>query len=308
MSEKNMPIGLHTFSLHFWGLGQSWGAKNGERFPKMITFFELMDKAVEWGLDGLHIYKADLDEVTPEYLAEVKKRAEERNLFLELNASFNDSDTTINCTIEEAISIAEAIGSDLIKWSLDIKRPRILYGSCMHPEVMQQLIDRYNKFMEAMPVFEKTDLQFALENHADTFADEVLWLIDKLDHPRIGACVDTMNPLYVIANPEEEIAKMLPKSISVHFSDDAIVCDAMGLHDVGAALGQGCMDLHRILNDIKEKSPMKRIVFENEICLLSPDESLDNAREREMIACLDSIKYLRNELKLGVRGKAEVIA
>ena len=68
------------------------------------------------------------------------------------------------------------------------------------------------------------------------------------------------------------------------------------------------MDLHRILNDIKEKSPMKRIVFENEICLLSPDESLDNAREREMIACLDSIKYLRNELKLGVRGKAEVIA
>lgn len=111
MKEKNMPIGLHTYSLHFWGLGQSWGSKNGERFPRKMTFFELMDKAVEWELDGLHVYKADFDELTPEYLAEVKKRAEERHLFLELNASFNDSDSTINCTVEEAISIAQAIGA-----------------------------------------------------------------------------------------------------------------------------------------------------------------------------------------------------
>ena len=68
-------------------------------------------------------------------------------------------------------------------------------------------------------------MQVAIENHTDTFADEILWIVDKLNHPLIGTCVDTMNPLQVIENPHYAMEKMLPRAFCCHFSDDVIVVD-----------------------------------------------------------------------------------
>lgn len=48
---------------------------------------------------------------------------------------------------------------------------------------------------------------------------------------------------------------------------------------------------------------MDRIIFENEIAFKSIDEPIEEARAREMDACLQSIRYLRDELKLGVRNR-----
>ena len=37
----------------------------------------------------------------------------------------------------------ENLNAVLVKFSLDIVRPRELYGSCMHPAAMRQMADRY---------------------------------------------------------------------------------------------------------------------------------------------------------------------
>ena len=44
-------------------------------------------------------------------------------------------------------------------------------------------------------------------------------------------------------------------------------------------------------------------VFENEIAFKRVDEPIEEARAREMAACEESIRYLREELKLGLRGR-----
>ena len=300
--NPNRPLKLvmHTYSLHFWGFGSSWGIKDYV-FPKQFSLIDLMDKAVEWKLDGLHVTRADLDSIETKHLTKIKTAADERGLFLDFNASFDDVDPRCNVTIQEALDIAKAIGSDIVKWGLDIKRPRQLTGSRFHPDVMKQLIVRYEQFKEATPLLDEYGISFALENHTDTFSDEVIWLIEKLNHPRIGACLDTMNPLYVMEEPESCVNKMLPYSIYTHFSDDLITCDLMGVHSVGGAIGQGSQDMPMLLNLYREKSPMDRITFENEYCLEYPDEPLDKAREREMKGCIESIEYLRNVLGLGLR-------
>jgi hypothetical protein len=58
--DKKMKLGLHTYTLHLWGLGQNWGVVADPR-PKEMNLLQLMDKAVEWGLDGLHITGCDLE-------------------------------------------------------------------------------------------------------------------------------------------------------------------------------------------------------------------------------------------------------
>lgn len=304
MIDPNRPLELfmHTYSLHFWGFGSMWGI-DGYVFPKAFTLYELMDKAVEWELDGLHVTKADLEDISPEHLAEVKAEADKRGLLLDFNASFNDIDPRLNVTIEQAIDIARGIGSNIVKWGLDIKRPRKLYGSRFCPEVMGQLIERYNQFKAALPLLEKYNISFAIENHTDTFSDEIIWLVEKLNHPNVGVCVDSMNPLYVMEEPEPCVKKLLPYSIYTHFSDDLITCDLMGVHSVGGAVGQGSMDCELMIKQYRELSPMTRITFENECCMLREDEPLEDAKAREMQACIDSIKYLRNVLKVGKRNR-----
>lgn len=302
--DRPMKLGMHTYTLHFFGFGESWGFGKDFYFPRTMSLMDLMDQAVKWELDGLQITKVDLESTDPSYLAEVKAAAEERDLFLEFNSSFQaGSDSRVNCTVEEALRITSAIGSDLTKFSLDIVRPRILYGSCFHPDVMRQLADRYDEFKKQIPLMEELGLKIAIENHTDTYAEEVLWMVKQLDHHNVGTCIDTINSIMVLEGPEAAVEKLLPYAFCCHFSDDIIVIDPMGVHDLGVSSGQGSWDLPKILKRIREVSPMDRVIFENEIPFLHRDEPLEEARAREWKHCEDSIAYLRNELKLGVRNR-----
>lgn len=312
MADTNRPIrlGMHTYTLHFFGLGESWGFGKDYYFEQTLSLYELFDKAEEWGLDGLQITKVDLlttasdDPFSTASLQKVARAAQEHGLFLEFNSSFHaGSDSRVNCRADEALRIGHDLGAELVKYSLDIIRPRELYGSCMHPDVMRQMADRYDEFKAAMPLIEEYGMQVAIENHTDTFADEILWIVDKLNNPLIGTCVDTMNPLQVIENPYYAMERMLPQAFCCHFSDDLIVVDPLGVHDIGAAHGQGSMDCPKMVLQIREKSSMDKIIFENEIAFKSIDEPIEKARAREMAACEESVRYLRDELKLGVRNR-----
>lgn len=305
-NERPLRLGMHSYTLHFFGLGESWGFGKDYFFEQTMDIFQLMDFAYEQELDGLQITKVDLGSrnPSPELLEKVNKYAKEKELFLEFNSSFNaGSDSRVNCTVDEALDIGHALGCELVKFSLDIIRPRKLYGSSMHPEVMEQMLVRYKEFEKAIPKIEAYGMQIAIENHTDTFSDEVLWMVDKLNHPLIGTCVDTMNCYYITENPYECIEKMLPKAYCCHFSDDIIYTDPLGVHTIGAPHGQGSMDCPYMIAQIREKSPMDRIILENEIAFRSVDEPIEEARKREMEACLESIRYLRDELKLGVRNR-----
>ena len=304
--ERPLKLFMHTYTLHFFGLGESWGFGKDYFFEQTMNIYDTIDFAAEHLLDGLQITKVDLGTTnpTPEYLAEVRAYAEKKEIQLEFNASFNaGSDSRVNCTVEEALDIGHMLGSPLVKFSLDLKRPRILFGSCMHPEIVKQLAEKYDLFAAQIPKIEEYGMKVAIENHTDSFTDEIIWLIKKLNHPLIGTCFDTMNTLQVMENPYDAMDNMLPYSYCCHFSDDLIVVDPLGVHDIGAAHGQGSMDCPMMIAKIRELSPMDTIVFENEIAFKSLEEPIEEAREREMEACLESIRYLREDLGLGLKGR-----
>ena len=307
-TEKRMPLGMHTYTLHLSGFGESWGFDSNHAYEKTQDIFWLMDRAVEWGLDGLHVTGADLEPATPEHLAAIKKAASERDLYLEINASFNaPCDSRINFTVENALRTAQAIGADFVKWSLDIVRPRPLYGTCMHPKVAVQLADRYEQIRAQIPLMEELGISMAIENHCDTYADEIIWLVEKLDHPDIGACIDTINALCVLEGIEASVEKMLPYASSCHLCDNELRIDHNGTHSIGVPVGTGDVDCAKIVLLFKEKSPrMKRITLENE-CEVG-GMSMEEAREKEIEACIKTIRYLRNELGLGVRNRQAALS
>lgn len=297
LDSEELELGLHTYTLHLWGFGQNWGTQSEYR-SKQMSLIELMEQANEWGLDGLHITGADLEGKDDERLAEVREAAENQGLYLEYNFSRDEEfDQRLNDSVKDGINIAESLGSDLAKMSLDIRRPRPLYGSSFHPKVMRQLVDIYEEIEAALPLLEEAGVRLALENHTETFADEVIWLIEEINHPLVGACVDTVNSVGVLENPEYAINRMAPYAFCNHFCDHKLSRDQFGVRFRGVALGDGDIDLEKALNIIKKESPTNRITFEVE--WPKGDDPIEEAREKEMQACIESIEHAREELKIG---------
>lgn len=301
-TERQLKLGMHSYTLHLSGLGESWGFDSAHAFEKSINLMQLMDLAVEWQLDGLHITNVDLESLDQKHLAAVKASAEAHELYLEYNVSFDaPCDPRVNSTVHDALVNAKAMGADLVKFSLDIERPKPLYGTCFHPDVMTQLADRYHAFKKNISLMEDLELQISIENHCDTYADEVIWLVKQLNHPSIGACLDTINALCVLEGPEACAEKMAPYANCCHFCDNKLVIDPDGTHSIGVSIGDGDIDCAKILKMLKEKAPLERITFEVEYEI--GNDTLAVAREKEIEACKKSIDYLRNVLKLGVRGR-----
>jgi sugar phosphate isomerase/epimerase len=294
---KVMKLGLHTYTLHLWGLGENWANYNDPR-PKEMTLMQLLDNAVEWGLDGLHITGCDLETKDDKRLEEVRDAFKQRNLYVEYNFSLNSEfDSRINDSVEDGIKIAAQLGADIAKISLDIRRPRPLYGSCFHPDVMRQLIDIYEEIKDALPLVEEKGIKLAVENHTETYADEVIWLIDQIDHPMVGACLDTVNSMCVLEDPVSAVEKLAPYAFVVHFCDHKITRDEFGLRFHGVALGDGDIDCIKVYRKIRDTSPTDRITFEIEWDMGS--DSLEVACQKQLDACLRSIKYAREVIGIG---------
>ena len=294
---RKMRLGIHTYTLHLWGLGQNWGIQADPR-PKDITLLQLMDLAVEWGLDGLHITGADLESKDDARIAEVVAAAKAHGLYLEYNCSLDEEfDPRLNETFESGVTLAHRLGAGLVKFSLDIRRKPPLYGSCFQPVVMRQLADIYDQLMAAIPTIEKYNMPVAIENHTETYADEILWLVDKVNHPLVQVCVDTVNSFGVLEGPEEAVNKLASRGICNHFCDHKLSRDQYGARFHGVAIGDGDIDVQRVLDLIRRVSPTDKITFEIEWDM--GDDTLEEAKAKQMDACKRSIKYLREVLKVG---------
>jgi len=293
-----MLLGLHTYSLHLHGMGQNWGGYKLAWEP-VWDIFGLMDEAKKLGLEGLHITAADLGATDPGHLRDVRNAAEERNLYLEYNFSLDASsyDDRLTHTMEEGIAIAEALGSDIGKISMDVHRPHPVCGSAFHPEVIPQLERIAQKAATAAQTAQNAGVRLCLENHTEAFSDEVLWVIYRVDHPCVGACVDTNNSLMVGEDPLTAIRKLVPVAYTNHFSDHRIDFDQYGCRITGVATGTGDVPMVQAYQAIRSNPNLQRLNLEVEF---DPgDDGPEEARRREYEAVVESIRFAREVLKVG---------
>ena len=293
-----MLLGLHTYSLHLHGMGQNWGGFKLQWEP-VWDIFGLMDEAKKLGLDGLHLTAADLGATDSRHLGDVRRAAGERGLYLEYNFSLDASgyDDRLTNTMEEGIAIAESLGSDIGKISMDIHRPHPVCGSAFHPAVVPQLENIARKAESAAPVAQNAGVRLCLENHTEAFSDEVLWIIHRVNHPYVGACIDTNNSLMVGEDPLTAIRKLAPLSFTNHFSDHRIVFDQYGCRITGVATGTGDVPMREAYQIIKANPNMKRLNIEVEF---DPGtDSREEARRREYAAVVESIRFTREVLGVG---------
>ncbi len=292
-----MLLGLHTYSLHLHGMGQNWGGFELSWEP-VWDIFGLMDEAVKLGLDGLHLTAVDLGSTDSAHLSKVRAGAVERGLYLEYNFSLDASgyDPRLTNTMEEGVRIAHEIGSDIGKISMDIHRPSPVCGSAFHPQVLAQLDQVVSLAGKAAPLAREAEVRLCLENHTEAFADEVVWAINRVNHPYVGGCVDTNNSLMVGENPLHAVQKLAPLAYTNHFSDHRIEFEPYGCRITGVACGSGDVPMREAYRLICANPHMHRLNLEVEFDARTQDR--DEARRLEYAAMVESIRFAREELKV----------
>ena len=290
-----MKLGLHTYSLYLHGIGQDW-AGFSLPWPRQMDVWQLMDYTVELGLEGLHIDDGAFDSLEKGYLERVRDAARERGLYLEYNFSLDSSDydPTLQHTVEEGVEIARILGADVAKISMDLKRPRPLAASRFHPAIMERLAVIAAEIRAAAPIAEKAGVRIAVENHADAFSEEVLWVVDEADHPFVGTCVDTVNGMHVTENPMTAIENLAPRAFTNHFRNDRIEFQPYGFKLTGASTGEGDIDMKRAYELIRQSPHVDRINIELEMEGDMNDMEKSLRIEREALE--KSVKYCREVL------------
>ena len=292
-----MRLGMHTYSLYHHGVAEDWA---GFTLPwqRQMTLFEMMDYIQTLGLEGLHLDAKGLDRMDPDYYDQVRDYAESRNLYLEFNFALKSGqyDSAVQFDIEDGVAIAHAIGADVTKIGMNLTRPRPVAAGKFHPDVMVQLEAVGEKVTAALDLVENTGIKLALENHTDAFSEEVLWVLDRINHPLVGACIDTVNGIHVTENPITAVENLAPRAFTNHFRDNRIVITPWGLKFTGAAVGEGDLDMKRACELIRRNPTMNRINIE--LDLECPLDSMEAAMATEKAALERSVTYCREVLRI----------
>ena len=114
----------------------------------------------------------------------------------------------------------------------------------------------------AAPIVKKHRVPLAVENHKDQRIDERVALLKGIDSDYVGACVDTGNSLALLDDPMEAVEALAPWAKTVHFKDQALQLCPEGFLLGDIPLGQGALDLKRMLHILRKANPNIRPVLE----------------------------------------------
>ncbi|WP_341645532.1 sugar phosphate isomerase/epimerase family protein [Thauera sp. SDU_THAU2] len=130
----------------------------------------------------------------------------------------------------------------------------------------------------------------AIENHIDFLADELVELVEAVDSPWLGVCLDTANNLRMLEDPAVAIEKLAPYARATHIKD--VAAHRGNPREFAfwpsVPVGRGLIDVPRAFDALRRHG--YRGLLALEIDYLHPDYPSDAQ------AIADSLAYMRSLL------------
>lgn len=249
----------------------------GWRVEAGMTPFELLEEAAAFGVSVVQIAdNLPLDALSPAELRRVGRTAQVQDVTLEMGTRGIDPDHLLRY-----VEIAESLSSSLLRVVVDTKRA--------HPEP-PAIAARLRKMV---PDLEASGVTLAVENHDRLPAVALRRIMEEVDSPRVGICLDTANSIGANEGVAHVLATLAPWIANLHVKDITIrrLSHLMGFLVEGAPAGKGDLDIPDLLNRVRRDVPRDvNAILE----LWTPpeeDETKTLAKERRWART--SIKFLR---------------
>jgi len=275
-----MLLGLDSYSYHL-----AFGRHEDFRPTKPINIFDFINKVSDLRLAGLQIDPMHLTSNDTIFLQKIRQKADSKNLFIEYGVASVHRDV-----IEEGVRICNILDSPILRTFIGYDR----YSSAID---LRDKIDLAVKEIRAsLKILEKGNVKLAIENHGDVNSFELVKIIEEINHPNVGICLDVGNSLCTLENPLEALERMAPFAVTTHFKDYTVKMTNYGCKIVGVELGQGVLPLEIMLDIIEQESGLDRLILE--IPIEAEKDEQETLRKEER-AVANSVVYCREVLEVG---------
>lgn len=237
---------------------------------------DLVQRAADLGVGVVQIAdNLPLHVLSDAQLTALRSLAQRHNIQIEVGTRGIDPDH-----IRRYLSLALRFDSPIL---------RIVADTTIHhpspPEVVATL-------RALIPDLEKAGIALAIENHDRFKARTLIEIIEQIDSPAVGICLDTVNSFGAGEGPEVVVATLGPHVVNLHVKDYTIRRHPtmLGFEVQGTLAGQGMLNIPWLLEQLGNLS--KRDY--NAILELwtPPAETTEDSIKKEAEWALDSIHYL----------------
>jgi 3-oxoisoapionate decarboxylase len=232
-------MGVNLYSFHY-------------RRPQ--SAYDFLDYCHRLGAGGV---QTELDSLERPYLVKLRRRAEELGMYLEVIADLPRADTA---GFERTVSAAKDAGALCLRTACLSGRRYENFSTL--DEWQRFVTEAKSKVATAVSIVEKYRLPMAIENHKDWTAEELAALLKDYSSAYLGACIDTGNNIALLDDPIDVVERLAPYALSTHLKDMAAEEYEQGFLLAEVPLGEGMLDMKRILGAISRARPKTKFTLE----------------------------------------------
>ncbi len=207
------------------------------------------DHAKRLGAGG---YQVELGVLQTKRAGELRRQAESAGMYIEgiVKAPQNRGDLE---RFDAEMKSAASVGANAVRSTIFTGRRYEYFESLQ--QYREHDVQARRSLELAAPIAEKYRVGFAPENHKDHRVDERVDVLRKISSQYVGVCVDTGNNFSLLEDPVETVTKLAPWALAVHIKDQAVqpVPDGFLFGDI--PLGEGFIDLQRVVAILKATKP-----------------------------------------------------
>jgi len=246
MKNQSFRVGIGSFTYRY-----KIGYKNCKTLGSM-DIFDFLYESNRLGYEGVQICEnINYEKLSKYELCKVKEKAKELNLFVEIGMNgLNSND------LKKHIDLAEFLDSNFIRVVIGRVKPSEKKKAT---EIKEESIQILKKIL---PLLYEKDITIGIENHFDLTDTDLIEIVKEIDSKNIGLIFDSTNCLGFIRNPYEVLQSMKKYLLSIHLKDYVVKKVEAGYFITGTILGDGWLDIKRVLDIALKANPKLSIILE----------------------------------------------
>lgn len=182
--------------------------------------------------------------------------------------------------LTQYVEIAAYFGSPILRVVVDTQEHH------PPPEAVVTLV------LAALPALEAAGITLAIENHDRFKVRTLAGIIDQIDHPLVGICLDTVNSFGSAEGPEAVVKALGRYVVNLHVKEFVVqrASHNMGFTVTGAPAGQGLLDVPWLLAALKGEGRQFNAIIET---WAAPETTMAETIAKERAWVEQSVRYLR---------------
>jgi len=224
------------------------------QFRHFRDTIEFLNYCHSLGAGGAQVEFSFLD---ADYITRVRRRAEELGMYLEVITGLPQEGSD---GFERTVEAAQHAGALCLRTAcLGGRR----YETFSSREEWKKFVTHSKAGIgRALPILEKHRMPMGIENHKDWTAEELVGLMKQHSSEYLGVCLDTGNNIALLDDPMEVVEYLAPYALNTHLKDMAVEEYKEGFLLSEVAMGNGILDMPRIVKTISKARPRARFTLE----------------------------------------------